>query len=176
MAYQRIVVGVDGSLASRRAVQWAMREAARRGAFLLVVTAWPGRAGGRAPATLMAQRIATTQMQRRLVEEARHRVATPVRVGTEIILADPVTALCHASRVADLLVIGGVRRRRTADGKTLAAGCTERAACPVAVISTAGGVRPVAVAAVAVGGRGGPGRPDHRHRVLLTAARQGRHS
>lgn len=37
---QRIVVGVDGSPASRRALRWAADQARRTGATLEVVTAW----------------------------------------------------------------------------------------------------------------------------------------
>lgn len=41
-----VVVGVDGSRAHQAIVDLAMGEAARRGAPLLIVHAWPGRYSG----------------------------------------------------------------------------------------------------------------------------------
>ena len=35
-----IVVGVDGSLASRRALRWAVREVASRGGVVKAITVW----------------------------------------------------------------------------------------------------------------------------------------
>ncbi|MEO3748357.1 universal stress protein [Plantactinospora sp. B5E13] len=109
MARQRIAVGLDGSASARAALAWAARVAARHGAGLLVVTAWPDAARDRDRATghLARARERLDRMQRTAIEAA---TAGPVRirvVAREIVLGDPVAALCHAGALADLVVVGG---------------------------------------------------------------------
>lgn len=105
MRAHRLVVGVDGSAAAAAALEWAVRRAAHDGDRLLVVTAWHPPRGAPGP-ELVAQRQAIIRMQRAQIARALIASGARPQVGTEIILADPVTALCHAGRAADLVVLG----------------------------------------------------------------------
>jgi nucleotide-binding universal stress UspA family protein len=110
MTRNRIVVGIDGSVPAQRALEWAAHEASRREATVLVVTAWPV-ATGRAPEPgprreLIDGRMRIGRMQQAAITHALAGMAAPPVIGREIILADPVTALCHAAALADLVVVG----------------------------------------------------------------------
>ncbi len=144
----RIVVGLDGSAPARHALEWAVREAVRRGATVLVVTAWAG--GARAShdearhAELVAQHVRLAAMQREAIAQALAGAPAgchPV-IGREIILAEPVTALAHAGRYADLLVLGSDASHGLAE--TSVAGRVARrfarrhgGPCPLVVIPSA---------------------------------------
>jgi nucleotide-binding universal stress UspA family protein len=108
MTHHRIAVGLDGSTAAHRALAWAADEAQRRGASLLVVTAWPGesRAVARAGGTLPTERRRLQRMQRHAIASATAALAGGPPVLRELVFGEPVTALCHAASRADLLVLG----------------------------------------------------------------------
>ncbi|MDQ7911469.1 universal stress protein [Phytohabitans sp. ZYX-F-186] len=108
MARQRIVVGLDASAAARDALWWAVREAARTGARVLVVTAWPAadRALARDRDGLFEARLDLHRMQRDRIAEAVAGVSPRPPIARELVLADPVTALSHAAAIADVVVIG----------------------------------------------------------------------
>lgn len=98
---ERIVVGVDGSPGSTRALDWAAAEAERCRARLTVVGAWEF--GGFAGA------VVNTGDARSAVEGARERTAQRrPGVAVELELSeDPAAyALIEASADADLLVVG----------------------------------------------------------------------
>lgn len=111
MRLRHIAVGYDGSAASEQAVRWAVREAAGRDVMVLLVTACPPPA----PQTALTSDDRLTPLvrafsaQRAALARARAElpdgVPAPV-IGTEVVPADPVTALCRAARQADLLVLG----------------------------------------------------------------------
>jgi nucleotide-binding universal stress UspA family protein len=105
----RIAVGFDGSPAARAALAWALREAGRRQSRVLVVTAWPtaDRATARHRDGLVAARRRLQRRQRDAVATAGAGLVPIPPVATEVVLADPVTALCHAADFADLVVVGG---------------------------------------------------------------------
>lgn len=109
MTRARIAVGLDGSAAARNALAWAVREATRRRAAVLVVTAWPNadRAAARESGTLVAGRLRLSDMQRDAIATATAGIDPPPPIAREVIFADPVLALCHAATFADLLVLGG---------------------------------------------------------------------
>ena len=110
MARQRIVVGVDGSVAAQSALEWALRQARWIDATVLVVTAADSPAGaGAAPESLPERRRRLTALQQRCIADARAAVGTrdlPV-IGRELLSADPLTALRQVGRRADMLVVGG---------------------------------------------------------------------
>jgi nucleotide-binding universal stress UspA family protein len=99
MAYDRVVVGLDGSASARCALRWAVREAVRRRAVVFVVTAV-------GPDELAGGRKRLERMQRTAIESALVGVPVPPVVGREIIVADPVTAISHAASIADVVVLG----------------------------------------------------------------------
>lgn len=104
-----IVVGVDGSEPSLRAVDWAADEAALRGVPLRLVYAWlweryEGAALadelGRSSERVRAQDIVETAAAR------AHRRQADVKVSTGTLSEEPEYALVRESRSASLLVTG----------------------------------------------------------------------
>ncbi|MDG4787259.1 universal stress protein [Micromonospora sp. WMMD1102] len=176
----RIVVGLDGSAGARTALGWAVREAARRSGTVLVVTAWPdpAREVARRRGTLPADRLALVAMQRARIAAATAVPRRPPQVLRMLVLADPVSALCHAAATADLVVVGAGPpglQRRTGVAARLLARLARRAgrgqpAAPVLLVRAgrptphrrAPGGPGLAVAGRAVAGRAvagrGPGR------------------
>jgi nucleotide-binding universal stress UspA family protein len=135
---ERIVVGVDGSDGGRRALDWAMHEAATRGGTVQAVMSWrwdtedPVRAGGES-ALARAERILRDEI-------AEHVAAMPahgrVTVAEEAVEGRAADVLVRAAREADLLVLGSHghdRVHRTVLG-SVAQECVEAATCPVVVI------------------------------------------
>ena len=104
----RIVVGVDGSPESRRALEWAATEARLRHGTVHVVTAWqhPAVVVGynddldRDPDTYRsrAQRLQDDALRAVRVEE--------VGITGEVAQGHPAAVLLEASHEADLLVVG----------------------------------------------------------------------
>ena len=106
---KRIVVGVDGSESSVRALQWAVEQAARDGAVVEAVHSWhiPYAAGGLGGMPFDVQMLADGA--RATLEEVVGRVdasglSEPVVSTLEEGGAAP--ALIEASRRADLVVVG----------------------------------------------------------------------
>ena len=105
-----IVVGIDGSDASRDALRWAHEEAQLRGATLRVVHIWVypylgPRTGVHEPRELMEG-----DATRLLVDELeRFRAEVPDRgvpVETRLLEGSPADGLVAESRDADLVVVG----------------------------------------------------------------------
>jgi nucleotide-binding universal stress UspA family protein len=102
-----IVVGIDGSSISARALDWAVTQAEQSGAPLDIVTAWMfPMAIGYALTTTVGE---VRDKARSLVDEAIGHVAEvapDVAVRGEAIEQPPGPALVAASKTADLLVLG----------------------------------------------------------------------
>src|ERR1039457_4997237 len=103
----RIVVGVDGSVQSERALDWAITQAQRVGATLEIVTAWifPMALGYAFTATVNEVR----QAAQNVVDGAIARVtevAPDMVVRGRTTEESPGPALVSASEGADLLVVG----------------------------------------------------------------------
>jgi nucleotide-binding universal stress UspA family protein len=134
-----IVVGVDGSPGSRRALRWALAEASRSGADLEAVTVWTwdGLEGPMLAATdPSAQRVHADRVSVHEVQAALAEVAGPATVNRTVVEGRPVRELIKASRHARLLVLGshGHGRLYRATLGSIAAECARRALCPVVVI------------------------------------------
>lgn len=137
-----VVVGVDGSPASAKALDWAARYAQASGATVRAVLAWhyPAAVGsapvGVAPASVTAEveqseRAVLGQMVSDALSE--HPGAEVVR---ELAYGHPSEVLIEQSREADLLVIGS-RGRGGFKGMLLGSvshQCVTHAACPVTVV------------------------------------------
>jgi nucleotide-binding universal stress UspA family protein len=138
-----IVVGVDGSTGSQRALEWAAREAALKHAPLTVLTvhqvmasAWTG-LPVTYPADAEAQEIA-----RKAAEEEVAKLlselgdAQPASVTVKAVNGLIAQELVTASRDADLLVVGS----RGAGGfaslvlGSVSSQVVSHAACPVVVV------------------------------------------
>lgn len=146
--FDRIIVGFDGSPTSRRAVDWAAREAAARRASLDIVTGidqpW---VGADADLTTSATRAATGTTDDDLaVERARIAADHPdltVRCVTE--RGSAVHVLRHLGRTADLIVIGAVGRTPESPrhlGATARA-LARRTSVPLLVVPTAAPLGPI---------------------------------
>ncbi|MGY1616197.1 universal stress protein [Geodermatophilus sp. SYSU D00691] len=173
-ASQRIVVGIDGSAGARAALAWALAEAARRGAGLEVVSAFPVDFYWADPYLLDTARIdeirADTEARARAaVEEVRAEVGTADDVDVQVLVVagPPSGHLVQRSAEADLLVVGSRGRggvRSTVAG-SVALHCAAHARCPVVVVHPGAAAAP---SRVVVGLDGS----DHARAALLTAVAQ----
>lgn len=148
-----VVVGVDGSPESKAAIEFAMREATRRQAWLKVVAAaqmpeyWTiayGTSDLPSPEEVIAD---TKRIARETLDEvvSDHPELATVQFNIEAIAGPPGQVLVAASNGADALVLGhrGRGAIRSALLGSVGLHCVLHATCPVTV------VRPVAVAAAA---------------------------
>ena len=132
-----VVVGIDGSEASVRALDWAITQAQQRGAVLDIVTAWmfPMALGYAFTTTVNEVR----NKARSLVDEAISyvtEVAPDVVVRGETIEQSPGPALVKASKEADLLVVGsrGMGGFEELLVGSIARYCARHATCSVVLV------------------------------------------
>ena len=144
-----ILVGVDGSGHSRRALSWAMREAAHHHVPLKVMTVRPAPVR---PATQIYWNIpdlpdrsfdpetARMALQKMVDEVAKDLGETPPEIIVSVTTGDPAEELINASYDADMLVVGS--RGNGVFAKLLigsvSSKVTHHAASPVVVIPAAG--------------------------------------
>ena len=111
--WKRVVVGVDGSDCSRRALQWAVEEAGQRGAEVVAVMAWtPARPpiaspeGPPVPWDHLAEpeKEAKFLLEHVIAEELGGSPAA--KVTATVKEGHPAKILTDLSRDADLLVVG----------------------------------------------------------------------
>ncbi len=144
---RRILVGVDGSEGSRRALAWAVHEAALHGASVEALEVWRDPYGGdMMPESGMEH---SREDRRVLLEDAQERLAAAtaeaagrdrgVDVVPLVLQGDAARILCERSADADLLVVGSrghggfVRLQLGAVGTT----CAHHSKCPVAIVPKA---------------------------------------
>ena len=107
-----IVVGVDGSGHSQRALEWAMNEAAIRHLPLTVLTVHPSIVGYFGGVVTSAQDLELTEEARAAVTAETDKVLTglngphPESVTVKATHSFPVEELINASKDADLVVLG----------------------------------------------------------------------
>ena len=135
-----IVVGVDGSDASRQALRWAAGQAELTGARLNVVRAWrqPVNYGYPAYPVGLADTDVAGQTGKELDELIAEVLgAVPaVPVTSHVVEGHPAVALVAASDGADLLVVGS-RGYGAFAGMLLGSvgmHCASHANCPVVII------------------------------------------
>lgn len=112
MTWTRVVVGIDGSPASARALRWAAEEARDHGAEIYVVMAYsvpapPVAIGMAQPPWRDEDRWrqdAESLLQATLLETLGNEPGIEVR--TEVVDSSPAKALINASHRADLVVVG----------------------------------------------------------------------
>lgn len=144
-----IVVGVDGSDHSRRALIWAMRQAAAQHVPLTALAVRPEPAR---PATGIYWGLRTypedshnpdvvRKAVEQIVEQARDEIGeTTPQVIVNVVTGDPAEELITASRDADLVVVGS----RGSGGFTslllgsVSSKVSHHAACPVVVVREKG--------------------------------------
>jgi len=134
-----LIVGVDGSEPSMRAVDWAADEAALHGVPLRLVYAslWERYEGaalaqdlGRSSEQVSADRIVEAAAKR------AHRRQVDVKISTEVLPEEPVPALLRAGRDASALVMGSRGRSGIAELLlgSVSLAVAARADCPVIVL------------------------------------------
>jgi len=137
-----IVVGVDGSPASRAALAWAAEEAERRGCAVEAVTGTHrdfGFAVGAVPVDVMIGMLPEEMRaaQQEVLDAAVAAVSTTVEIRTSPVKEEAKLALVEASKHASMLVVG--RRGMGAVLSTLLGSvslyCVHHASCPVVVIN-----------------------------------------
>ena len=133
----RVVVGIDGSPASDRALQWAGDEADRHDVSLLVVHGW---LYPYLPIDMSSSQVRDLTnvdaacLLDRAVEAAREQFA--VEVTGQLVESGPATALLETVRDGDLLVVGSRGRGALAAnifGSTVNT-VLDRSAVPVVVV------------------------------------------
>ncbi len=116
-APDRIVVGVDGSAASHRALHWAGDEADRYDVELVVVHGWSYPYEATDTSSLQARELTEIDADctlNRAVETARERCG--VTVTGCLVEGSPVSAVLETARDGDMIVVGsrgrgGIRSR-----------------------------------------------------------------
>ncbi|MEU5368200.1 universal stress protein [Streptomyces sp. NPDC005951] len=136
----RIVVGVDGSDSSIKALHWAVRQAELTSATVEAVNSWEYPATSWAsmmpgmPEDFDPQALATVSLNEAL-EEALG-AAGAAAVSKVVVIGNPAQALLDRAQGADLLVVGA--RGHTGFKATLLGSVslhvTQHAPCPVTVV------------------------------------------
>ncbi|WP_239015142.1 universal stress protein [Streptomyces sp. CdTB01] len=134
-----IVVGIDGSPVSEKALRWAVEETRLRAATLRVVHAWSSPYHGSEIA-----RRASDAMHGPLERAAEetidaalgHIVDTDLAVERRVVESLPAQALIEAARGADLLVVGARGHGGFADLLlgSVSHQCAQHAPCPVVIV------------------------------------------
>jgi nucleotide-binding universal stress UspA family protein len=138
-----IVVGIDGSEWSRKALEWAVHEAGIRHASLTVLTVQPAVAGILSPAVAYPGDDDRTEQARQAAQKETEGVldqiadeSRPASVSVHAVLGRPTEALLNAAADADMIVVGS----RGAGGFTklllgsVSSQVVHHAHCPVVVV------------------------------------------
>ena len=137
-----IIVGVDGSGHSQRALEWAMREAALRHVPLSVLSVHPAIVGYFGGVSTSPEDLALTEQTQAAVQAETEKVLAaldgprPESVTVRAVHGFPVEELVNASKDADIVVLGS----RGAGGFTrmlmgsTAGQVVQHAYCPVLIV------------------------------------------
>jgi len=136
---KRIVVGVDGSEASIRALSWAAEQAELKGAVVEAIIVWDyppyfGTAGWVAPVEAFPKDLAEQVLAETIAKAVGAEPRVDVR--TKALYGSPAKALVDASADADQLVVGS-RGHGALTGALLGSvslACAHHAHCPVTII------------------------------------------
>ncbi|MGD9705634.1 MAG: universal stress protein [Acidimicrobiia bacterium] len=135
---KKIIVGIDGSAAAERALDFAVEEATLRDAELHVVHAWTYPYQGHRDDRTGPRDMMEADAARTLQDAADHVAASGVTVVTHLVEGASVAALVDASAGAELLVVGSHGHGSVVGsllGSTSQA-VAHRATCPVALVRT----------------------------------------
>ena len=142
-----IIVGIDGSVHSRRALEWAAREAAIRRAPLTVLAVqqavagyWGGAVAYPGDQSLAEQSLKAAQQETDEVLEQLDAESRPPQVTVRAVTGIPAEALLNAAADADMIVVGsrGAGGFRKLLMGSVSSQVTHHAHCPVVVIPAAG--------------------------------------
>lgn len=135
-----VVVGVDGSVAARAALDWAVEDARRRGCRVDVICAWHPDYGGMIgplPGEVWRE-IAPEALRRTARKMVRDAVRgfDGVEIRQIVVEGDAKTVLTEASEEAGLLVVGSRGLGPIAELVlgSVSSYCVHHASCPVVVV------------------------------------------
>ena len=135
---RRIVVGVDGSVPSKAALAWAVRQAQLTGAAVEAVIAWefPATYGYPAPVVLD---VDYAGIAAKVVADVIAEVSSPgepVKIRSTVAEGNAAQVLLDASAGAELLVVGSRGHGGFTEALLGSVGqhCVHHATCPVVVI------------------------------------------
>jgi nucleotide-binding universal stress UspA family protein len=137
-----IIVGIDGSSHSRRALEWAVKEAAIRRTPLTVLTVYPAMAGYWGPVAYPRDPNLTEQARKLVQEEIDIALAglgagsRPPSVTVTARFGLPAEEILEAAQDADMVIVGsrGVGGFRKLLMGSVSSQVTQHAHCPVVVI------------------------------------------
>ncbi|MCH7230858.1 universal stress protein [Glycomyces sp. L485] len=136
----RIVVGVDGSTSSVRALRWALRQAELTGAVVEAVYVWD-----LTTSFGMSMTVSPTENLALAAEEVLAQAIVRAADGGPIVPMEhrveqgkPAAVLIEEAKRADLLVLGGRGLGGFAGALlgSVSQHCVQHAACPVVVVRT----------------------------------------
>ncbi|CAN5665594.1 universal stress protein [soil metagenome] len=169
VTHTEIVVGVDGSAPSTKAVRWAARAAAMRRVPLVIVnvrsalpvsTAAMGWAVAPIPQEVFDWQIQHAQTVVNDAEDIAHAAEPNVKVIGEVICGSVVQTLIDLSKDALMIVVGcrGLDAFQRGIAGSVSTGVIHHGHCPIAVVHTepAAGTRSISHAPVLVGIDGSP--------------------
>lgn len=132
----RIVVGVDGSPTSRRALEWGLEEARLRRGSCVAVHAYLDRAASANPFGEPHSRQTEDAAHAILAEAAAFAQGSDVAFETKLVFGHPAEALLREAVGAELLIVGS-RGRGAMVGTVLgsvSSTCVHHAPCPITII------------------------------------------
>jgi nucleotide-binding universal stress UspA family protein len=133
-----IVVGIDGSATSQRALTWALAEGAARGIPVTVLHAWSTLTAGDGM-TCPSEESAEQFLHNRIAEAATDLPVLPAMV-TMVTAGSAARTLVDLSSGACMLVLGQSRRAAATGilAGSVGAICARRAHCPVVIVNDRG--------------------------------------
>jgi len=142
--HPRIVVGVDGSPISKKALRWAVDQARLTGATVDAVIAWqiPEAMTGQAWVALLVDEPSFGVLAEKELTEAISEVAGPdpdVTINPVVVQGWPAEVLLNAAEGADLLVVGSRGRGGFTSALlgSVSQNCAHHATCPLLIIRVA---------------------------------------
>jgi nucleotide-binding universal stress UspA family protein len=134
---KRIVVGVDGSDSSLRALEWAAHQAEFTGSVLEVITTWqwPTSYGWMPPISDWDPYVDSEKMLEDVLSRLKE-THPQTRVHPRVVEGHPAPVLIEASRGAELVVVGSRGHGEFAGMLLGSVGehCVSHAHCPVLVL------------------------------------------
>lgn len=132
-----MLVGVDGSEQSARALAWAIAHASANDMAVEAIMTVPEADDA---AETHAELRAAQQTVTAMIDAALDGVAHPPPVSSEVVVGDPAVVLVNASRRADLVVLGSHGRSAVGNPAlgSVSVACIRMGSCPVLVIPHGG--------------------------------------
>jgi nucleotide-binding universal stress UspA family protein len=135
MADNRVIkVAADGSPGSRRALNWALGEAERRGCAVELVTAFSGTSGTSEEPDVDAAKSAAEELIQATLQDIEAPASVPI--SFHVVQGEPGDVLVRESASSDLLVMGshGLGSIRHSALGSVTDTCARMAECPVVIV------------------------------------------